>query len=137
MDKKSTSSGGGKKPSSQKAGSSDHDNTNIDSSSYVDDIISMQGNTFRDTEIRENQANNLMKMQSIASIINDPKRDSFYKQVKSFVSTVSDLGYKPHSEKYFNESSSLPNIIDSDFKHYLTSIEDVQISITYSSFNSL
>ncbi len=32
--------------------------------------------TFRDTEIEEDTANNLLKIQSLTSIVNDPKADS-------------------------------------------------------------
>ena len=99
MEKKSVSSGGGagisttdknNHPKSLKGSSSDHDNPNFDYNSYIDDNASSSNaggpsQTFRDTEIQEVEANHLMKIQSIASIINDPKRDTFYTQVKHFL----------------------------------------------------
>jgi hypothetical protein len=63
-----------------------------------DDVTSQSTHTFRDTEIEEVEANNLMKIQSIASIINDPKSDSFYKQVKYFINKIKSLDYKPLTE---------------------------------------
>ena len=35
--------------------------------------------TFRDTEIEEDMATSILKMQSLTSIVNDPKADSFFK----------------------------------------------------------
>ncbi len=52
--------------------------TTSQASSRHESIIS-SASTFRDTEIEEDTASNLMKIQNLTSIVNDPKGDSFMK----------------------------------------------------------
>lgn len=54
-------------------------NNDSDSFSDVQSIKSANTSTFRDTEIEEDMASSLMKMQNLTSIVNDPKSDSFFK----------------------------------------------------------
>jgi hypothetical protein len=54
-------------------------NNDSDSFSDVQSIKSASTTTFRDTEIEEDMATSLMKMQNLTSIVNDPKSDSFFK----------------------------------------------------------
>jgi|LauGreDrversion4_2_1035121.scaffolds.fasta_scaffold160056_1 hypothetical protein len=54
-------------------------NNDSDSFSDVQSVKSASTSTFRDTEIEEDMATSLMKMQSLTSIVNDPKSDSFLK----------------------------------------------------------
>ena len=56
---------------------------NSKSDQYENESFDKESNTntqtFRDTELEETEASQLMKIQNLASIINDPKSDSFYK----------------------------------------------------------
>ena len=54
-------------------------NNDSDSFSDVQSMKSATTTTFRDTEIEEDMATSLMKMQNLTSIVNDPKSDSFFK----------------------------------------------------------
>ena len=65
---------------------------------------SSNAHTFRDTEIEELDASNLMKIQSIASIINNPKSESLYKQMQHFIGKQKHLDYKPLTEATVPES---------------------------------
>ena len=62
---------------SVKGGSSEHDegSEGVDYSSNAN----TNTHTFRDTEIEEIDASNIMKIQNISSILNDPKSDNFLK----------------------------------------------------------
>ena len=66
------------KPSTAAAARSSRQN---DSDSLSDThSIKSASTTFRDTEIEEDLATSLLKMQSLTSIVNDPKSDSgFFK----------------------------------------------------------
>ncbi len=60
-----------------------------------------------------------MKIQSISSILNDPKSDSFYKQVKNFVTQKVVSDYKATTEMQYNETSGLQNYTLNDFRPYI------------------
>ncbi|CDW75065.1 UNKNOWN [Stylonychia lemnae] len=62
-------------------------------------------NTFRDTELDEFEASNLMKIQSLTSIINDPKSDTFYKQLSAFIQKPDSFGFKQLKESQIPDSA--------------------------------
>ena len=72
--------------------------------------------TFRDTEIEEKDASELMKIQNIASIINDPKSDTFYRQIRSFIKWNDNLDYRKMNESQVSESATLPKLSLKDFR---------------------
>lgn len=77
--KKTTSAALGNFTDRVKYTSHNNNNNNSDSFSDVQSIKSASTTTFRDTEIEEDMATSLMKMQNLTSIVNDPKSDSFLK----------------------------------------------------------
>ena len=92
--------------------------------SYEEGSNSLAQSTFRDTEIEEREASHLMQIQSIASIINNPKSDNFYQQMKSFLNKKDSLEYKPMTEDQVPETSALPRISTKDFKEYFLRIQE-------------
>jgi hypothetical protein len=95
----------------------EHEDFEVQSSTY--------SHTFRDTELEEVEAVQLRKIQNLASIINDPKSDTFYKQLQKFIIKPNPLDYKPLNESQTPESFSLPKIGVKDFSDYLHTIKDV------------
>lgn len=72
--------------------------------------------TFRDTEIEREEANNFMKIQSLSSIVNNPKSESLLRQVGTFIKKSTVKEYKPLKESRIPESITLPKITLSDFQ---------------------
>eukprot|EP00347_Sterkiella_histriomuscorum_P013600 403364097 len=94
----------------------------LDDSGYDEMSQSCHSHTFRDTELDENDAINLMKIQSLTSIINNPKSDTIYKQVSSFIKKVNNNDFKQLKESQIPDSMSIPKITIKDFQDYLNSI---------------
>ena len=91
----------------------------------------MNQSTFRDTELDEADAVNLMKIQSLTSIINDPKSDTIYKQVSAFIKKVNKSEFKQLKESSIPESFSIPKIHMNDFKDYLDRIRPVRLIYSF------
>ena len=80
--------------------------------------------TFRDTELDEFEASNLMKIQSLTSIINNPKNDTLFKQISGFIKS-NPMEYRKMTEHSVPESLTLPKVDMKDFAPYLDSIREV------------
>lgn len=86
---------------------------NNDSFSYGDTISlgsKLSQSTWRDTEIDEDMASNLLKMQNLSSIVNDPKGDSLLRQMQHLIGKGGSLDYKELKEHKVPDSYSLPKI---------------------------
>jgi hypothetical protein len=90
-------------------------------SSLEDSSASRQ--TFRDTEIEEDTATSLLSMQSLSSIVNEPRPESVFRQLQQLVGATSE--YRPLKESAVPESYSLPKIAFKDFSEYLAMIKEV------------
>lgn len=80
--------------------------------------------TFRDTEIEDDLASYLMKMQSLTSIVNDPKGDSFLSKMQGVIGARNSLDYKPITEHQVAESYTLPKVSLKDFGEYLNYVRE-------------
>ena len=89
--------------------------------------ISTVSGTFRDTCVDAGDANSLMHEQSLASIVNNPKKDSLVSKmaslVKSKVIGSSQPKFKPLKESQVEDSTAIPKVNpQKDFKDYLKKV---------------
>jgi len=70
--------------------------------------------TFRDTYVDEMDANKLLHMQSLSSIVNNPKKETFIKKVKNFAKhQMQGNGaayFKTMKEANVEDSTSIPRV---------------------------
>lgn len=77
-----------------------------------------------------------MRNQSLASIVNNPKKESIFKRVKTLVShKVTGKGvpfFKVLTEHQIEESSQIPRVNPAkDFKDYFKKLQDAEIDIYF------
>jgi hypothetical protein len=60
-----------------------------------------------------------MKMQSLTSIVNDPKGEGFLSKMQAAIGARNALDYKPFTEQQVPESYTLPKITLKDFTEYI------------------
>jgi len=81
--------------------------------------------TFRDTQCDQEDADKLMHMQSLTSIVNNPKKESFFNKVKNNIKSkltnknAEKYDFKPMTEAMVEDSLSIPKVTPKkDFKEY-------------------
>ena len=92
--------------------------------------------TFRDTQCDQEDANNLMHMQSLTSIVNNPKKESFFNKVKNniksklTIKSAEKYDFKPMTEAMVEDSLSIPKVsAKKDFKDYFKSLEKSEVGV--------
>lgn len=88
--------------------------------------------TFRDTHVDQEDADSLMKKQSLASIVNNPKKDSLVSKmaslVKSKVIGSSQPKFKPLKESQVEDSPAIPKVNpQKDFKDYMRKVSQPSV----------
>lgn len=77
-------------------------------------MSSVSTGTFRDTHLDQDDAVSLMHEQSLASIVNNPKKDSLVSKmaslVKSKVIGSSQPKFKPLKESQVEDSTAIPKV---------------------------
>ena len=86
-------------------------------------ISSVASSKYRDTNIDQNKASQIIHGQSLASIINNPKKDSFMSKVKTLVKQkvtgTAAPKFKQLKESQIEDSQSIPKVNpEKDFKEY-------------------
>ena len=87
----------------------------------------MSSGTFRDTHVDQDDASSLLHSQSLASIVNNPKKDSLVKKlgamVKSKVVGSTEPKFKPLKESQVEDSPVIPKVNpQKDFKDYFRKV---------------
>ena len=83
--------------------------------------------TFRDTNVDEADASSLMHCQNLASIVNNPKKQSLVKKmasmVKSKVVGSKEPKFKPLKESQVEDSTAIPKVNpQKDFRDYFRKV---------------
>ena len=104
--------------------------TTLDNS---DDMDLPKNKIFRDTQVDKEEADIMMNCQSLASIVNNPKKESMFKKVKTMLRHQIQGGpspyYKAMGEKDVEESTIIPIVkAAKDFKTYKKKLEHACVS---------
>ena len=88
--------------------------------------------TFRDTMVDEEDASSLMHCQSLASIVNNPKKDSLVRKmasmVKSKVVGSKEPKFKAMTEAQVEDSPAIPKVNpQKDFKDYMRKVSQPSV----------